>query len=128
MHKDVKQKERMQRLLQTESDNPEDWVQLHQAKTMNKDMQEKVKKQRQIFKKYRKRLIAKEVTKRCLLRRRLPKRVSSTLLKYPDIGTDIEEYARENRVGADSWRRTGVLTFTENIRKGPKVTYNRSPT
>lgn len=92
---------------------------------MNKDMQEKVKKQRQIFKKYRKRLIAKEVTKRCLLRRRLPKRVSRTLQKYPDIGTDIEEYARENRVGADSWRRTRVLTFTGNARRGPKVTYNR---
>jgi len=86
----------------SESDNPEDWVQLRQAKTMNKDMQDKVKKQRQIFKKYRKHLIAKEVTKRCLLRRRFPKRVSRTLQKYPDIGTDIEEYARENRVGADS--------------------------
>ena len=42
------------------------------------------------------------------------KRVSRTLQKYPDIGTDIEEYACENRVGADSWRRTGVLTFTGN--------------
>ena len=109
----------------SESDDPEDRVELHQAKTMNKDMQEKVKKQRQIFKKYRKRLIAKEVTKRCLLRRRLPKRVSRTLQKYPDIGTDIEECVRENRVGADSWRRTGVLTFTGNARRGPKVTYNR---
>lgn len=98
----------------SESDDPEDWVELRQAKTMNKDMQEKVKKQCQIFKKYRKRLIAKEVTKRCLLRRRLPKCVSRTLQKYPDIGTDIEEYACENRVGADSWRRTGVLTFTGN--------------
>ena len=108
----------------SESDDPEDRVELHQAKTMNKDMQEKVKKQRQIFKKYRKRLIAKEVTKRCLLRRRLPKRVSRNLQKYPDIGTDIEECVRENRVGADSWRRTGVLTFTGNARRGPKVTYN----
>ena len=76
---------------------------------MNKDMQEKVKKQRQIFKTYRTCLIAKEVTKCCLLRIRLPKRVSGTLQKHPDIGTDIEEYARANRVGADSWRRTGVL-------------------
>ena len=48
----------------SESDNQEDWVQLCQAKTMNKDMQEKVKKQRQIFKKYRKRLIAKKATKK----------------------------------------------------------------
>lgn len=93
-----------------------------------KEIQAKVKKQRRILKKRRKRLIAKEVTRRCLLKRRLPKRVSRTLLKYPQIGADIEAYARENRIGADSWRRTGVLSFTGNVRRGPKITYNRIKT
>ena len=109
----------------SESDNPEDWVGLRQSTAESKEMQEKIRKQRNIFLKRRKRLIAKEVTRRCLLRRRLPKRVSKTLLKYPQIGTDIEAYARENRIGADSWRRTGVLSFTGNIKRGPKITYNR---
>lgn len=109
----------------SESDDPEDWVRLRQSTVESKEMEEKIKKQRSIFLKRRKRLIAKEVTRRCLLKRRLPKRVSKTLLKYPQIGEDIEAYARENRIGADSWRRTGVLSFTGNVRRGPKITYNR---
>ncbi len=109
----------------SESDDPEDWIRLRQSTAESKEMQEKIRKQRNIFLKRRKRLIAKEVTQRCLLRRRLPKRVSKTLLKYPQIGADIEAYARENRIGADSWRRTGVLSFTGNVRRGPKITYNR---
>ena len=44
--------------------------------------------------------------------------------KYPNIGKDIEEFARKNRIGADSWRRTGLLTFSGNVKKGPKLTYN----
>lgn len=47
------------------------------------------------------------------------------LAKYPNIGKDI---ARENRIGAHSWRRTGLLTFSGNVRKGPKLTYNRTRT
>ena len=49
--------------------------------------------------------------------------MSRTLLKFPNIGRDIETFARDNRVGADSWRRTGVLTFSGNVKRGPKVTY-----
>ena len=109
----------------SESDDPEDWVHLRHSTAESKEMLEKIRKQRNIFLKRRKRLIAKEVTRRCLLRRKLPKRVSKTLLKYPHIGADIEAYARENRIGADSWRRTGVLSFTGNVRRGPKITYNR---
>ena len=41
----------------------------------------------------------------------------------PDIGEVIERFARERRVGADSWRRTGLLTFSGNVKRGPKVTY-----
>ena len=33
-----------------------------------------------------------------------------------DIGNVIEEYVKDNNnVGADCWRRTGVLTFDGNI-------------
>ena len=106
----------------SESDDPEDWVRLRKSTVETKEMKEKIRKQRNIFLKRRKRLIAKEVTQRCLLKRRLPKRVSKTLLKYPQIGADIEAYARENRIGADSWRRTGALSFTGNVRRGPKIT------
>ncbi len=60
-----------------------------------------------------------------MLKRKVPARVSKTLKKYPNIGKDMERFARENRIGADSWRRTGLLTFSGNVKKGPKLTYNR---
>lgn len=41
------------------------------------------------------------------------------------MGKDIEEFVRSRKVGADAWRRTGVLTFDGNSRTGPKVTYKR---
>ena len=41
------------------------------------------------------------------------------------MGKDIEEFVRSRKVGADAWRRAGVLTFDGNSRTGPKVTYKR---
>ena len=37
----------------------------------------------------------------------------------------MEVFVRSRRVGADAWRRTGVLTFDGNIKTGPKVTFKR---
>ena len=45
--------------------------------------------------------------------------------KFPNIGRDIEEFVRSRKVGADAWRRTGVLTFDGNTKTGPKATYTR---
>ena len=45
--------------------------------------------------------------------------------KYPNLGKDIESFVRDNRVGADAWRRTGVATFDGYEKKGPRVTYKR---
>ena len=108
----------------SESDNPEDWVQLKEA-TDDCQFQSKIRKQSIILKKYRKRLIAEAIAQPCLLKRKVPKRVSRTVLKYPNIGKSIEEFAQENRIGADSWRRTGILIFSGNVKRGPKLTYKR---
>ena len=43
----------------------------------------------------------------------------------PDIGKTIEDFVRKQGVGADSWRRTGVLTFDGNRHVGKKVTFCR---
>ena len=58
-----------------------------------------------------------------MLRRKVPPKSSKILKKYPNIGKVIEDYARERRIGADSWRRTGLLTFSGNVKRGPKITY-----
>eukprot|EP00112_Aurelia_sp_Birch-Aquarium-sp1_P004497 Seg1510.1 transcript_id=Seg1510.1/GoldUCD/mRNA.D3Y31 product="hypothetical protein" protein_id=Seg1510.1/GoldUCD/D3Y31 len=109
----------------SESDNPEDWVKIKSSNNDEEKMKDKVKKQRAIYDRLKKRLIAKEVAKRSLLKQRVPGRVSKTLKRYPNIGNDIEQFARENRIGADSWRRTGLLTFSGNSKTGPKLTYMR---
>lgn len=51
--------------------------------------------------------------------------MSKTVRKYTDIGNAIEDFARERQIGADSWRRTGLLTFSGNVKRGPKFTYRR---
>lgn len=63
-----------------------------------------------------------------LLKRRVTKKVSRILQKYPNISKDIEEFVTEQKVGADAWRRTGVLTFSygkDYEQSGLKVTYKR---
>ena len=109
----------------SESDNPEDWIQIATTESSSEELKKQITKQQAIVSRWKRRRISKIVASRCLLRRKLPPRVSKTLAKYPNIGKDIERFARENRIGADSWRRTGLLTFSGNVRKGPKLTYNR---
>ena len=110
----------------SESDNPEDWVDLTtRGSLQSKAFQEMIKKKKAAFARLKKRMIAKEVTRKALLKRKVPKSVSKTLRKFPNIGKDIEAFAKENRIGADAWRRTGVLTFSGNLKRGPKITYNR---
>ena len=43
----------------------------------------------------------------------------------PNIGAVVEEFVQKTNVGADAWRRTGVLTFDGNVKLPQKVTYNR---
>ena len=43
----------------------------------------------------------------------------------PGIGKTIEKFVEDRCVGADAWRRTGVLTFDGNTRLKEKVTYER---
>ena len=44
---------------------------------------------------------------------------------YPNIGEEIEKFVQDCNIGADAWRRTGVLTFDGNTRVKSKVTYER---
>ena len=51
--------------------------------------------------------------------------MSKILSECPNIGKVIEDFVSSNNVGADSWRRTGMLTFDGNTRLPQKVTYER---
>ena len=109
----------------SESDDPEDWVTLSNGEPSNDVLKKKISQRKAILSRWKKRRISKIMASRCMLKRKVPARISKTLKKYPNIGKDIERFARQNRIGADSWRRTRLLTFSGNVKKGPKLTYNR---
>ena len=71
------------------------------------------------------RIKATKLAERNLLARRKSKHVQSVLTRFPDIGNTIEAYVSEANVGADAWRRTGILTFDGNVKIREKVTYGR---
>lgn len=101
----------------SDSDDPDSFL----AENSN----EQVKLQRKKIKRKAKRCIARTKSEQRLLKRKLPKAVSSVLSKFPKIRNDMEVFVRSRRVGADAWRRTGVLTFDGSIKTGPKVTFKR---
>ena len=56
----------------------------------------------------------KLITEKRLLKRKIGKRCSKILRDFPDIGHRMEAFVKDCNVGADAWRRTGVLTFDGN--------------
>lgn len=86
-------------------------------------------KKRQFLRRKSQRLKAKAVFKKNFLGRRTSKSLKNVAKMFPDIGPDIgraiEVYVSNCNVGADSWRRTGVLTFDGNVKQNKKVTYER---
>ena len=96
----------------SESDDPEAWVGVDDA--LSSEGQALIRKHRAIIRRKAKREISKEISSKRYLMRKVPKKVSRTVARFPNIGRDIEEYVKGKRVGADQWRRTGVLTFDGN--------------
>ena len=71
------------------------------------------------------RVKAMRIAEANILGQKVNHKVKDILSKYPDIGDKIEEFVKSNTVGADAWRRTGILTFDGNIKNTQKVTYEK---
>ena len=113
-------------LFETESESEDTGTWSDVGNVLSDKAKQKVAKERQRIKSAAKRRIAKKLVDETILKRKIPKQVSSILTKFSDIGKKMESYVREHRVGADQWRRTGVLTFASNKEVGePKVTYKK---
>lgn len=82
-------------------------------------------KKRAAMKRKAVREIKKKVAERRFLKRRRSKRVSKVLQDCPGIGKTIEEFVKDCGVGADAWRRTGILTFDGNRKLQKKATFKR---
>ena len=57
-----------------------------------------------------------------LLRRKSTKQKRNILERHPEIGEVMEKYAEACDVGADRWRRTGLLTFGGDQKKEKRLT------
>ena len=107
----------------SESDNPEQYIGISELASKNGN--ELIMKRRAIIRRRSQKMRAKVIAEQNFLSRRYSKRVSCILNECPDIGTTIEKYVEDHNVGADSWRRTGVLTFDGNVNLKHKVTFRR---
>ena len=82
------------------------------------------KKRRYLLQKFRRRK-ARLIAEQRYLSCSIGKKTNTIWDKHPNIGSDIESFVRSCDIGADRWRRTGVLTFDGNIRVRKKVTFGR---
>lgn len=102
------------------SDDAEDLVN-SSCRVLSEQMKQHISKRRQGISRKKQRDQAKLVAKQRFLSRRVNRKVRGILLECPDIGKEIETFASESNVGADAWRRTGVLTFDGNKNIKEKV-------
>ena len=107
----------------SESDDPENYIGIKDPTSSSAVTI--IAKQRAINKRQMRRLQAKLIAEENFLSRKVSKKVSRILMECPDIGTVIEKYVEDHSVGADAWRRTGVLTFDGNSNLQQKVTFKR---
>ena len=103
---------------ESESDNPDDYRDKDRARAV-------LKKKIQAIRLKCCRDRVKHVAQQLFLQRKVSKKVRRIIADFPDIGKEIERYVEERSVGADAWRRTGVLTFDGNNTIKEKVTYSR---
>ena len=105
---------------ESEADNAEDIVTV--SEPLSAEGKVLIQKKRRAIQRTKKRKIEKAIAEKRLLCRRESKRASKILEQCPDIGDKIETFVQQHNVGADAWRRTGVLTFDGNVKLKEKVT------
>ena len=110
-------------VLESESDDPEQYVGVKHV--MSEAGKLIVKKKRRAIKQRARRERARALAEKHFLSRKVSKRTSKILRDCPDIGERIERFVQDHNVGADKWRRTGVLTFDGNANIKEKVTYRK---
>ena len=107
----------------SESDDPEEFAGVSEVlSTKGKAL---IQKKRLAIMRRAKRKQQQIIAEKRFLSRKVSQRVSKILQDCPDIGETIESFVQEHSVGADAWRRTGVLTFDGNVKLKDKVAYEK---
>ena len=104
----------------SEVEDPEDYLEENRER-----LKMVVARRRRAIKRRGRYLKAKKLAEQKFLARKQCKRTDSIINQYPDIGKVIEDFVEQRNIGADAWRRTGVLTFDGNTLVGKKVTFKR---
>lgn len=106
----------------SDTDDPEQYIGL----SLTSDrLREVVARRRRSIQRRARYLWAKLLAERNYLGRKRSKSVKGIVMQFPNIGKVIEAFVKERNVGADAWRRTGVLTFDGNCRVKEKVTFRK---
>ena len=108
---------------ENESDDPNSYVGLQDP--FSEAGRSLILARRKAIQRRKRRLRAKKIAERRFLSKKKSKRLSKILTECSDIGKVIEDFVSANNVGADAWRRTGVLTFDGNTCLPQKVTYEQ---
>ena len=106
-----------------ESENPEAYVGLDNLHSEN--AKTLIINRRKAIRRCCRYMKAKKIAEQNFLCRKTSRSVRGIVKEYPNIGKEIEDFVQECNIGADRWRRTGVLTFDGNTRVKQKVTYER---
>lgn len=107
----------------SESDDPDTYLEVHDL--CSAKAQALITKKRKSIRRRARYLKSKHIAERNFLARKVSHQVRGILKEYPNIGQEIESFVQEANIGADAWRRTGVLTFDGNTHVKAKVTYER---
>lgn len=99
---------------ESESDDPEEYLNVRSSQHINDAGKKIILKKRNAIKWQARRFRAKAIAERRFLSRKVSKRVSKIVRDCPNIGETIEAFVKDHSVGADAWCRTGVLTFDGN--------------
>ena len=108
---------------ESESDNPESYAAISNAlSTAGKEL---IAKKRKMIRTRARRRQQKIIAEQRIFSRKVSRRANRLLQKFPNIGETVQRFVEEHKVGADAWRRTGVLTFDGNTKLKDKVMYEK---
>ena len=108
---------------ESESDSPEAYINV--SDPLSRPGKTLIAKKRMMIKRTARRRREKAIAEQHLLSRKVSHRANTILQKFPNIAETIEQYVQDHRVCADTWRRTGILTFDGNTKLKEKVTYEK---
>ena len=97
----------------SERDDPDQYIGLNETSEKPKAI---ITTKRKTIKQRSQYLISKAIASQNFLKKKQSCRINTIVKDYSTIGKIFEDFVQSCNVGADAWRRTGVLTFDENVR------------